>query len=548
MGSATVTAMHDADDRRPEHGTDRSAGRTEAEVFLQGRLVLLHKLMFFLSGGILILSVVLLGALHSWSAVPADLAQPHRLMHACLVTLFGVGWLLGSRWRLRRPVLAGIDTAGLLVTCFALAGMIAHADTGHDGAMELVAAMMLVLAARAIIIPSSGKQTLILSLAATAIAIATFVWHAVYRPAAMSQITNRSLSDVAVTMALWMSMMVVTASLASRIIFGLRREIRVARQIGQYELLGKIGEGGMGVVYRATHALLRRDTALKLLPRANMSPDSLARFEREVRQTARLTHPNTVAVFDYGRTPDGVFYYAMEYLDGIDLDRLVAHDGPLPVPRAVHLLCQILSSLHEAHEMGLVHRDIKPANVILTQRGGDSDVVKVVDFGLVKDLQDAETIGLTAAGSLTGTPLFLAPETIRSPDRAHPSGDIYAVAALGYYLVTGTHVFPAGSMMEICAHHLHTPPEPPSARLGRQLPESFEAILLRGLEKSPERRFPSARAFRDALQACADIPRWTEADAAAWWAKHGDEVRSLHANTPVDGRGRTVAVDLRQRG
>jgi serine/threonine-protein kinase len=272
-----------------------------------------------------------------------------------------------------------------------------------------------------------------------------------------------------------------------------------------------------------------------------MSPDGLARFEREVRQTARLTHPNTVAVFDYGRTPDGVFYYAMEYLDGVDLDRLVKYGGPLPVSRAIHLLCQVLSSLIEAHDIGLIHRDIKPANVIV-------DVVKVVDFGLVKDMRGAEHIELTLAGSLAGTPLFLAPEIIRSPDLAHPAGDIYAVAALGYYLVTGTYVFSAGSIMEICAHHLHTPPEPPSARLGQELPESFEAILLQGLDKSPERRFPNARAFREALQSCPDIPRWTDAEADAWWAKHGDEARSLHAGSPVDGSGRTVAVDLLERG
>jgi eukaryotic-like serine/threonine-protein kinase len=371
--------------------------------------------------------------------------------------------------------------------------------------------------------------------------------HAVYRPVPDSHLAVFSLRDTAVTMAVWMILMTVTASVASRIIFGLRREIRVAKRVGQYELLELIGEGGMGIVYRATHALLRRDTALKLLPRASLSPERLARFEREVRQTARLTHPNTVAVFDYGRTPDGVFYYAMEYLDGIDLDQLVSLTGPLPVARAVHVLRQVLLSLTEAHEIGLVHRDIKPANVILCERGGESDVAKVVDFGLVKDLRGAEAAGLTAAETLTGTPLYLAPEAIRSPDEAGPASDLYAVAALGYFLLTGTHVFRAGSVMEICAHHLHTQPEPPSARLGRALPESLDRLIITGLEKQPERRFASARAFRERLEACAGVPAWTEADARAWWAEHRDRVKALHKGSPVR-KDHTVAVDLAVRG
>jgi serine/threonine-protein kinase len=525
----------------------RSAGRTEAEDFLQSRMVLLHKLLFFLAGGILVASIVLLGILHSWDMVATDFGQAHRWMHLALVFLFGSVWLAGSHWRLPGSVLVAIDAVGFLLTAAALATMTARAETGHGGAMELVAAMLLVLAARAVIIPSSGKQTLVLSAAASAVCIATFTLHALYRPVSHPDLTRLTVRDIAVTMGMWLGLMIATASIASRIIFGLRREVRAAKRIGQYELLEKIGEGGMGVVYRASHALLRRETAIKLLPRANISPDRLARFEREVQMTARLSHPNTVAIFDYGRTPDGVFYYAMEFLDGIDLDHLVAIEGPLPVARAVHVLRQVLLSLTEAHEMGLVHRDIKPANVILTQRGGESDVAKVVDFGLVKDLRGAESAGLTAAGSLTGTPLYLAPEAIRSPDDAGPASDLYAVAALGYYLLTGTHVFGGRSVMEICAHHLHTPPEPPSSRLGKALPASLEQLVLKGLEKEPAKRFTSARAFREAVELCADLPRWTDADARAWWTANGERVRALHKKSPVDHSGRTVAVDLHQR-
>jgi serine/threonine-protein kinase len=444
-------------------------------------------------------------------------------------------------------VLEAVSAVGLLFTSLALASMVSHADTSQNGAMELVAAMLLILSARAIIIPSTGKQTLVLSAAASLVAIGAFVWHAVYRPVAFPEWHSPSLRDVAVTMGLWMALMVATASIASRIIFGLRREIRAAKQIGQYELLEKIGEGGMGVVYRATHALLRRDTALKLLPRASLSSERLARFEREVRMTASLTHPNTVAIFDYGRTPDGVFYYAMEYLDGIDLERLVAYAGPLPPARVIHVLHQVLSSLAEAHDRGLVHRDIKPANVILTERGGESDVAKVVDFGLVKDLKGPTAPGLSAMGVLTGTPLYLSPEAISSPDEVGPSGDIYAVAAVGYFLLTGTHVFQAGTVMEICAHHLHSKPEPPSARLGRPLPEALERAILTGLHKQPEDRFPTVRAFREALAKCLEGARWSEADAQAWWSQHREPLAALAKKTPVSHSGRTVAVDLRQR-
>lgn len=524
------------------HGTT-----TEAEAFLQRRLVLLHKVLFFLAGGILLASILLLGFLHSWGEVVADFAQVHRWVHLALTLVFGAGWCIGTRWRLRAPALVAIDAIGLVVTSVVIAVMTARADSGHGGAMELVAAMLLILAVRAVIIPRTGLQTMLLSLAAAALSIGTFAWMAVHHPVHRLVLEQQTLLDTIVTMALWMSLMIGTATLASQVIYGLHREMRVAKRVGQYELVEKIGEGAMGVVYRANHALLRRETALKLLPNAHFTPERLERFEREVRQTARLTHPNTVAVFDYGRTPDGVFYYAMEYLEGIDLDRLVTWVGALPAPRVVHILRQILLSLTEAHEMGLIHRDIKPANVILTERGGEPDVIKVVDFGLVKDLKGPQSSGLTATGAITGTPLYLSPEAIRSPDDVSAASDLYAVAALGYFLLTGTHVFRSATVMEICAHHLHTKPEKPSERLGQPVPEALESLILKGLEKLPEQRFASARQFREQLDACREVPAWTEADATAWWSQHRAGLRSLRTNTPCSDVGQTVAIDFHFR-
>jgi len=308
----------------------------------------------------------------------------------------------------------------------------------------------------------------------------------------------------------------ILATLTSRLVFGLRQEVRKAFQVGQYTLEDKLGEGGMGAVYRARHALLRRPTAVKLLPPEKAGADNVRRFEREVQLTALLSHPNTVAVFDYGHTPDGIFYYAMEHLDGVDLETLVREDGAQPAARVVHILKQVCGSLTEAHGVGLIHRDIKPANIILCERGGIPDVAKVVDFGLVKELDHAQD--LTVAGVITGTPLYLAPEAIRS-SATDARSDLYAVGAVGYFLLAGRNVFEGGTLVEVCSHHLHTTPIPPSERLGQPLPHDLEAVILSCLEKDPELRPQSARDLRGRLGACEDAGRWSEQDGAEWWAR-----------------------------
>jgi len=233
-------------------------------------------------------------------------------------------------------------------------------------------------------------------------------------------------------------------------------------------------------------------------------------------------------IFDYGRTPEGVFYYAMEYLEGLGLDQLVAADGPQPPARAAHILRQVLEALAEAHGVGLVHRDVKPGNVILCERGGVSDVAKVVDFGLVKDLEADG--GTTHEATLVGTPLYLAPETIRSPN-ADARADIYSVGAVAYFLLTGRHVFEGETIIEICGHHLHTPPTPPSERLGRPLPAALEAWVLACLEKDPARRPPSAEEAAARLERCGLSGQWTPEQARAWWVAKG---RALAAVRRVD--------------
>ena len=313
-------------------------------------------------------------------------------------------------------------------------------------------------------------------------------------------------------------MTIAIATVGSRVIFGLRRDADRVRRLGQYTLEEKIGEGGMGVVYRASHAMLRRPTAIKLLPPDRAGEVNLQRFEREVQLTAQLTHPNTVAIYDYGRTPDGIFYYAMEYLDGINLEELVRRDGPQPAGRVIHILGQVSGALAEAHELGLIHRDIKPANIILTERGGEPDVAKVVDFGLVKRLTpDGPAVTMSTSLVLTGTPLYMAPEALTTPDAIDARSDLYALGAVGYFLLTGKPVFEAGSMAEAFGHHLHTAPIPPSQRTTNPIPAELERVILSCLSKSVEGRPPSARVLQSELAHSGSNASWTKDDAVGWW-------------------------------
>ncbi len=336
--------------------------------------------------------------------------------------------------------------------------------------------------------------------------------------------------------------------LASGKVRRLEKEVRRSHQLGQYTLEEKIGEGGMGSVYRARHALLRRPTAIKLLRSTSDGADALARFEREVQLTSQLTHPNTVAIYDFGRTPDGVFYYAMEYLPGIPLDRLIAKDGPQPEARVVHLLKQMCASLAEAHAIGLIHRDIKPANVMLCRRGETYDVVKVLDFGLVKDVISKDDAQLTGTQVVVGTPRFMAPEAIKAPDTIDARTDVYAVGAVAYNLLTGEDVFPGKTGAEIIGHHLHTKPQLLSQRMGKPVDAFLEDLLRRCLSKDPAARPATAGALLLELDERWKGPLWSQREAAAWWAERGEALRASEAATSEPAsRSERMSVDYKSR-
>ncbi len=297
-------------------------------------------------------------------------------------------------------------------------------------------------------------------------------------------------------------------------------ELRKAKRLGQYELESKIGEGAMGEVYRAKHQMLRRPTAIKLLPPEKSSPEMVARFEREVQQTSRLSHPNTIEIYDYGRTPDNVFYYAMEFLQGLTLQDLVHRGGPLPTPRVIFLLRQMLSSLREAHEMGLVHRDIKPQNIFVCTRGGLYDVVKVLDFGLVRDNKHEENTMLTMAGQIRGTPMFMAPEVIESAAQASPASDLYAVGLVGYFMLSGKMPYSGSSVMQLLMLQASDTPEDLDNFEGIQVPGDIKAVIEQAIQKLPEDRFASAQEMIAHLDACMDAQQWNEERSASWWQEN----------------------------
>jgi serine/threonine-protein kinase len=320
------------------------------------------------------------------------------------------------------------------------------------------------------------------------------------------------------------ALVLITAAVAAvsgtHLINTLRREAFEAKQLGQYRLIAPLGAGGMGEVHLAEHRMLKRPCAIKLI-RAEQAgdPNTLARFEREVRMTALLSHWNTIEIFDYGRTEDGTFFYVMEYLPGLSLEELLQRHGPLPAERVVHLLRQTCHGLREAHAVGLIHRDIKPGNIFSAQRGGLYDVAKLLDFGLVKPVSNISSARLTQEGSISGTPLYMSPEQARGIDELDARSDIYSLGAVGYALLTGRPPFEQKNPFDVMIAHARDKVVPPS-ELRADVPADLEQVILRCLAKTPEDRFPNADSLEQALAECAVADGWTQADAARWWQEN----------------------------
>jgi serine/threonine-protein kinase len=366
---------------------------------------------------------------------------------------------------------------------------------------------ILLMFAYAVLIPNSGRGAaglvLLFLLAPLAVTFLVFRLHPEVLAFAVahgvSRFGNPVLGVAAAGLALY----------GAHVLHTMRHEVFEARRLNQYTLRGRIGAGGMGEVHRAEHRLLSRPCAVKLIrPEAAGDRRALDRFAREVRATARLSHPNIVEVYDYGLTDDGTFYYVMELLDGPDLGALVAAHGPLPPGRAVYLLRQACDGLAEAHAAGLVHRDIKPANVLVARIGTRADVVKLLDFGLVADARAG------ADGGIGGTPAYMAPEQAAGAPGLDGRADLYALGAVAYFVLTGRPPFATRTPLEAIAAHAREPVAPPS-RLDPAIPADLEAVVLRCLAKDPAGRYPDAAAVGAALAACRCAADWDAARAAS---------------------------------
>jgi eukaryotic-like serine/threonine-protein kinase len=321
----------------------------------------------------------------------------------------------------------------------------------------------------------------------------------------------------------------VVATLQAHVLQRLGRQLSEARDLGNYQLIERLGEGGMGEVWRAQHRFLARPAAIKLVRPEMLGARSeadartvLRRFEREAHATAALTSPHTINVFDVGATRDHAFYYVMELLAGRDMDTLVREFGPVPANRAIYLLQQVCQSLAEAHACGLIHRDIKPANIYICRMGLEYDFVKVLDFGLVAfhDARATSTTAIDERQTTAGTPAFMAPETILGDNVVDQRADVYAFGCVAYYLLTGHLVFEAPTQIKLLLEHVHASPTPPSARTELKIPRELDELVLACLQKDPARRPQNASELLALVGACRSSDPWNSSAARTWWERH----------------------------
>jgi eukaryotic-like serine/threonine-protein kinase len=533
-----------------ERGLDTSNGVD----FVRERLALVGQTLFLVSFGFylfLLASMVLVGGAPFVGVVKGPVAVGHL---AASWTM-GLLWLLATRARLSRRSLGALDAIGIVVACGFLAIMTWN-DEGQI--LQVLLAFPVTVMIRAILVPSRPRRTMLLS--ALAFLPTVVVCIARHDPTALLPGFSEHYQKQYMTLntILWSALGTTLATITSRVTYGLRKQVAEANELGQYVLEEKIGGGGMGEVWRARHRLLIRPAAIKLIrPQVSGDPDLLLRrFEREARATAALKSPHTVQLYDFGATEDGRLYYVMELLDGLDLDTLVRQYGPLPAERVVHILRQVCSSLQDAHGNGLVHRDIKPANVVVSRAGTTFDFAKVLDFGLVKldtarnEGEDAVT--LTAEGSASGTPAFMAPEVVLGVADTDHRVDLYALGCVGYWLLTGKLVFTGKGVVEVMFHHAHTPPPRPSTVSELPIPGRLEELVMECLEKDPARRPASAEAVSNRLDSVALESAWTVQRAERWWAMHrplpADARRAAEVLLSQEGRELRIGPRVRPRG
>jgi eukaryotic-like serine/threonine-protein kinase len=538
LGRNVVGVADPASSRRMIRGPWTS-GSTEEEsrAYLHSRLIVLWRLMFAAYAA---LGVFLALAYQRYP----DSAPKYQVF---VYGAFTVGLVvMGLQYLviLRRPLLTmrtlqGLDTFYVIASLSIISFCAMVSLDRRQAAYSCLIYSCFAVLTRALIIPSTGRRTAIvttLGYVPMTIGALFLMKYADWKPGKDVPPLGFLIGFLQIVL-----VAVLLSAAGSQLIYGLRRKVSAAQQLGKYTLVQKIGEGGMGVVYLAHHLLLRRPTAVKVLQPDRVGAENLQRFEREVHHMSQLTHPNTVAIYDYGHSSDGVFYYAMEYLGGgIDLQNLVLKHGKQPAERVRQILIQACGALQEAHDRGIVHRDIKPANIILCERGELPDVVKVVDFGLVKELsQDSSQ----SQAIIMGTPGYVAPEAVTDPDAIGPAVDLYALGAVAYYLLTGRRVFDGKTVLDVCLQHVTKEPTPPSQVASTHVPRALESLIMQCLEKTPARRPASAAVLAEALRDAGTFEDWDEERAIAWWKSYASKPAIDPTSTPTE----TITVDIGQR-
>jgi len=442
--------------------------------------------------------------------------------------------LVVNRLRLSELVIIGGPALFFLLMTYHNLLTCANLPDGHAHVPRVIGGWILLIFCYALFVPNTWQRA---AWVLGTIGIApTFAWGLAYARSdeflalcKMDQFQGEFFEQT-----LLISISVFTATVGVKSIGTLRKEVFVAKKLGQYRLGELLGSGGMGEVYLAEHQMMKRPCAIKVIrPDKAVNPQVLARFEREVRATAKLSHWNSIEIYDYGRTDDGTFYYVMEFLPGHNIGELVGGHGPLPPERIIYLMRQICDALAEAHSQGLIHRDIKPANLFCAYRGGHFDVAKLLDFGLAKPIAETQDVELTQEGSITGSPLFMSPEQATGSVEVDVRSDIYSLGAVMYYMATGQPPFDYDKAIQVMvAHASETPRSPREIRAA--IPLELEEIILRCLEKDPEDRIQTATELRDLLAQVPSQQAWTHTEAAQWWHDYGCPKRKQLAADAVE--------------
>ncbi len=482
----------------------------------RGRVVRLALLMA-------VLFLAALGAMELLMDEPDELAN-FQIIRAVCFALSGSSLVLFLLARVKRFSHTFVLNAGLfyeVIFCLIISVGVPWYTYSSFGYAPHITWASGIIIAYPLIVPSPPIRTLITALSAAAMAPLGTIFLDLSRLAptdAMGYVGACISPGIAVALAVF----------GSRVVHGLNVDVVKARRMGSYQLNELLGRGAMGEVWQAGHRLLAREAAVKIIRPEVLKVNEaearriLRRFEREAQGTAALASPHTIELYDFGITEEGIFYYVMELLDGLDLSSMVKEYGPLPSERVVHLLRQACHSLADAHAQGLIHRDIKPANIFACRKGLDFDFVKVLDFGMVRSTRGSSEpeAALTMEHSVVGTPAFMAPEMVRGGGEFDVRADIYSLGCTAYWLLTGQIVFEAETTMDLMIEHVKSKPEPPSTRTELPVEPELERIVLSCLEKRPEDRPQSALRLSEMLAGIELGDVWTSSRAREWWQLH----------------------------